>query len=111
LADLLQKVGHRVVRPTDAGVGLEGADDEVHFAFAVQHGLAVITKNPADFASLHEAAAPNHPGILGVYQDNDASRDLSDAEIVLTIANIETASQQGGDPIAGHFFILNEWRY
>jgi hypothetical protein len=111
LAELLQRAGHTVVRPTDAGIGLDGADDDVHFAFAIENDLTIITKNPADFYPLHEAVAPNHPGILGVYQDNDVSRDMSDAEIVRAIANVEATTQQGGDPIAGHFFVLNEWRY
>lgn len=111
LAYLLRKAGHRVVRPNDPGVGLDGADDADHFAFAAAHDLTVITKNPADFFPPHEATAPNHPGIFGVYQDNDVSRDMSDAEIVRAIANVEAAAQQGGEPIPGHFFVLNEWRY
>lgn len=110
LADLLQKAGHTVVRPTDAGVALDGVDDSVHFAFASENDLTLVTKNPADFRALHEAS-PNHAGILGIYQDNDVSRDMSDAEIVHAIANVEIAAAQGGDPIPGHFFVLNEWRY
>jgi hypothetical protein len=111
LATLLQQAGHRVVRPTDDDVGLEGADDDVHFAYAVANGLTIITKNPADFLPFHEQSKPNHPGIFGIYQDNDVSRDMSDAEIVRAIANVETAVQNGGDPIPGHFFVLNDWRY
>jgi hypothetical protein len=90
---------------------LEGADDHIHFSYAMENELTIITKNPADLCVLHQAAEPSHSGIFGVYQDNDASRDMSDAEIVRAIANVETAAEQGGDPITGHFFILNEWRY
>jgi len=111
LADLLQRAGHRVVRPTVAGVRLDGEDDDVHFAFATANDLTIIRKNPADYYPLHELAVPTHPGILGVYQDTDPSRDMSDAEIVGAIANIEAATQHGGDPIPGHFFVLNQWRY
>ncbi len=111
LADLLRKAGHWVVRPTDPNVGLDGADDADHFAFATANGLSIITKNPAHFYSFHEATAPDHAGILGVYQDNDAFRDMSDAEIVRAIANIELAAQQGGEALPGHFFVVNEWRY
>ena len=111
LADLLQKAGHRVVRPTDPGVGLDGANDADHFAFATANDLILITKNPADFYLLHEATEPNHAGIFGVYQDNDASRDMSDAEIMRALANVVAATQQGGEPIHGHFCVLNEWRY
>lgn len=111
LADLLQQAGHAVARPTDPDVGLDGEDDDVHFTYACEHNLTIVTKNPADFLPFHEASQPNHPGILGVYQDNDPSRDMSDAEIVRAIANLEAAMPQGGEPIAGHFHVLNEWRY
>ena len=43
LADLLRQAGHRVTRPTDDGVGLDGEDDPVHFGFAAAHGLTIIT--------------------------------------------------------------------
>jgi hypothetical protein len=110
LALLLAKAGHQVVRPTDASVDLEGEDDEVHFAFAAANQLTVITKNPADFEDLHNLNS-NHSGILVVYQDNDLLRDMSDAEIVKAIQNLESAAQLGGEPIPGKFHILNDWRY
>jgi hypothetical protein len=110
LTDLLQQAGHRVVRPTDAGINLDGEDDAIHFAFAQANNLTVLTKNPADFLELHPADH-QHAGILAVYQDNDATRDMSDAEIVKAIANLEGAAQSGGDPIPEHFHILNNWRY
>lgn len=110
LASLLQQAGHRVVRPTDAGIHLDGEDDAVHFAFARENNLTLLTKNPGDFLELHQAD-PRHSGILAIHQDNDATRDMSDAEIVKAIANLERAAQSGGDPIPGHFHILNNWRY
>ena len=108
LADLLRQAGHRVVRPVDAN--LEGEDDEAHFAFAATNDLAIITKNPSDFEDLHDLD-PAHSGILAVYQDNDASRDMSDAEVVKAISNLEAAERSGGEPIRGHFHSLNDWRY
>ena len=110
LADLLRQAGHRVARPTDEGVGLDGEDDQVHFGFAAAHGLAIITKNPADFKALHELDQ-RHSGILAVYQDNDPSRDMSNADIVRAIRNLEEAAQQGGPPIQREFHTLNDWRY
>jgi Domain of unknown function (DUF5615) len=110
LADLLQQAGHRVVRPTDEGVGLGGEDDDVHFEFAAAHDLTIITKNPADFQTLHDLDQ-RHSGILAVYQDNDISRDMSNADIVRAIRNLEEAIQQGGPQIQGEFQILNDWRY
>lgn len=73
-------------------------------------GLTLITKNPADFKELHERE-PRHAGILAVYQDNDPSRDMSNADIVRAIRNLEEAVQQGGPPIHGAFHVLNDWRY
>ncbi|HEY7310995.1 MAG TPA: DUF5615 family PIN-like protein [Gemmataceae bacterium] len=110
LADLLRQAGHEVVRPSDEGVELIGEDDDVHFDFAAAHGLTLITKNPADFKSLHDLD-PRHAGILAVYQDNDPSRDMSSADIVRAIQNLEEAAQQGGPSIHGEFHILNDWRY
>jgi Domain of unknown function (DUF5615) len=81
LATLLRRAGHRVARPTDVNVGLEGADDDEHFVYAAANGLTIITKNPSDFQQLHQLDA-NHSGILAVYQDNNPLRDMSDAEIV-----------------------------
>jgi hypothetical protein len=110
LTNLLHQGGHRVVRPTDPVVGLDGEEDDVHFALAVGQGLAIITKNPQDFLDLHNADR-NHYGILAVYQDNDSTRDMSDADIVKAIANLEHASRSGGDPIGGMFHNLNLWRF
>lgn len=110
LATLLRQAGHQVLRPTDNAVGLEGEHDHVHFAFAAAQGLAIITKNPADFKALHDLDQ-RHSGILAVYQDNDSSRDMSNADIVRAIRNLEEATQQGGPPIQGDFHTLNDWRY
>src|SRR5262245_26984351 len=110
LADLLRHAGHQVVRPADAGVDLDGADDDEHFAFAATNGLTSITKSASDLRALHDAD-PNHAGIFALYQDNDPSRDMSDAEIVKAIANLEHATTAGGEPIPGKFHSLNDWRY
>jgi hypothetical protein len=108
LATLLRQASHQVTRPADCG--LQGADDEDHFAYAVLNNLAIITKNPSDFKGLHDSD-PIHGGIFAIYQDNDPARDMSDAEIVKSLANVELASQNGGDTIENHFHVLNDWRY
>jgi hypothetical protein len=79
LTDLLRQAGHKVTRPAD--VNLEGEDDDVHFAFAAANDWTIITKNPSDFEQIHDFD-PHHAGILAVYQDNDPTRDMSDAEIL-----------------------------
>jgi predicted nuclease of predicted toxin-antitoxin system len=106
LALLLTQAGHTVVRPADAGTS--GEEDDVHLAYAVKHGLVLVTKDPDDFHALH-LLAPNHTGIFGVYQDNDVTRDMKAVDIVMAIERIEHAAQYGY-PIAGEFHNLNLWR-
>jgi hypothetical protein len=89
---------------------MEGEDDPVHLGFAAAHDLTIITKNPADFKALHDLD-PRHSGILAIYQDNDPSRDMSNADVVRAVRNLEEAVQQGGPPIRGEFHTLNDWRY
>jgi hypothetical protein len=104
LAALLRAAGHHVVIP--AAAGLTGRPDPAHLAYAAANNLVLLTKNPNDFKDLHDAGQ-FHTGIFGVYQDNDLSRDMSYAEIVRAIANLENA----GITIAGEFHVLNAWRY
>jgi hypothetical protein len=106
LVDLLRQAGNTVVRPRDAGI--MGQDDDVHLAYAVEHNLILVTKNPQDFRILH-AQVPNHHGIFAIHQDNDVSRDMSDAEIVAAVGKIE-ATVLHGYQIAREFHSLNDWR-
>jgi hypothetical protein len=106
LADLLRQAGHTVRRPREAGT--TGSKDDVHLQCAVQQGLILVTKNPADFQALHRLD-PTHHGIFAIYQDNDPSRDMTDAEIVAAIGRIE-ATVPHGYPIAQEFHSLNDWR-
>jgi hypothetical protein len=101
---LLAASGHRVVTPADAGT--TARSDDIHFQYAVANQLVILTKNPKDFWQFHQAGGP-HSGILAVYQDNDVTRDMSYAEIVKAIANLESA----GIAIGGEFHVLNAWRY
>jgi hypothetical protein len=50
---------------------------------------------------------PHHSGLLLVYQDNDPDRDMTHADIVRAIANLE----QAGITFAGACNVLNAWRY
>ena len=106
LARLLVQAGHWVVRPVD--VGNDGVDDPVHLTYAVQHGLILVTKDPDDFHAMHKQDQ-NHPGIFGIYQDNDRRRDMTRADIVAAIGRIEAAVLLGYS-IAGQFHVLNDWR-
>ena len=104
LVTLLRAAGHHIVTPAEAGI--TGRDDDVHFRYAAGQGLVLLTKNPADFLRLHTADT-NHAGILAVYQDNDPGRDMTRADIVRAITNMEAAGIQ----LPGHFHVLNAWRY
>jgi predicted nuclease of predicted toxin-antitoxin system len=95
---------YEVTVPAD--VGLTGARDEDHFAYAQAHGLIILTKNPDDFRALH-VASPAHSGVFAVCQDNDPTRDMTPEAIRNAIANIVAS----GIPIAAEFHILNHWRY
>jgi hypothetical protein len=104
LVSLLRAAGHQVTIPAD--VGTSSSDDAIHWRYARENHLTLMTKNPRDFKVLH-AQSRDHSGILAIYQDNDPERDMSYPEIVRAIANIENA----GIPISGEFHILNAWRY
>jgi predicted nuclease of predicted toxin-antitoxin system len=104
LVRLLENAGHQVTTPRQAET--TGKDDAAHFRYAIANGLILLTKNPDDFLELHQQSS-QHPGILLVYQDNDRDRDMSQADIVRAIANLEQAKVA----IAGSCHILNAWRY
>jgi hypothetical protein len=91
---------------TEVTPPLTGATDEVHFFHAQATKRVILTKNPADFSRLHQQFS-DHAGILAVYQDNDPSRDMSYADIVRDIANLE----QTGISISSEFWSLNAYQW
>ncbi len=93
LKQLLAEAGHDVEVP-------------VHFAHAKATGRAIITLNARDFKEMHDHA-PDHSGILIVYQDNDPTKDMSYSEIVQAIANLENTDVS----ITGGFWSLNAYRW
>lgn len=92
--------------PAEVEPPLTGADDEVHFAYVRRTGQVILTYNPADFLKLHQQF-PEHSGILAVYQDNDPSKDMTYADIVRAIANLEGI----GAAFPGHFWPLNAFQW
>jgi hypothetical protein len=100
----LEQAGHQVVTPTQAGT--TGQPDEIHFRFAAEHSLVLLTKNPDDFVDLHDKV-PAHSGLLVIYQDNNPDRDMNRAEIVAAITNLENANIS----LPGTVQVLNAWRY
>jgi hypothetical protein len=106
LRRLLLDAGHRVQIPAEANPPLTGADDDIHFAHARATQQAILTYNAADFLQLHRQH-PEHTGILAVYQDNDPTKDMTYADIVRAIANLEHT----GVHVAGGFWSLNSYQW
>lgn len=104
LVRLLEAAGHQITTPRLAAT--TGCVDEVHFRFALDNNLILLTKNPDDFLELHKKNA-HHPGILLIYQDNDPSRDMNNADIVRALGNLE----QAGVTFVDSCQVLNAWRY
>jgi hypothetical protein len=104
LVQRLEEAGHQVVTPALADT--TGRADEVHFRHAADSGLILVTKNPDDILAFHDTDA-KHAGILLIYQDNDPARDMSAADVVRAIANLESA----GISLPGTVQVLNAWRY
>jgi hypothetical protein len=104
LVRCLEQAGHQVVTPAQAQI--IGRADEVHFRYAADHGLVLLTKNPDDFLELHDKDS-KHAGILVVYQDNDPDRGMSHSDVGRAIANLENA----GVTLPSTVQVLNAWRY
>ena len=100
----LKKSGYKVVTPFDSH--LVGQPDSLHFAYASQNDLILLTKNPHDFEVLH-TLNPEHAGIIAVYQDNDPSKDMTASDIVEAIRNLIASKV----PVKGQFHVLNAWRW
>lgn len=99
----LRDAGHEVLIPIDAGT--YGVSDRLHIERAIVERRLLITHNCRDFAQLHRELI-RHPGIVGIYRDNDASRDMSYDEIVAALQRLE----ESGTPLENAFHVLNAWR-
>lgn len=107
LAALMQKAGHDVATPVDAG--LLGRADAVQLTYSIQESRVCLSRNFKDFEELHmllREAHGHHFGILVVRRENDPTRDLTPKGIVAAIRKLESA----GVPIANEYIILNQWR-
>jgi hypothetical protein len=107
LVTRLRRAAHRVVLPAD--VGRSGEWDLGHLLHAVQNNLVLVSRNHDDFRELHllvQATHGQHPGSPIVRADNDAHREMKDADIARAIGNLELA----GAPVANELHILNHWR-
>jgi hypothetical protein len=103
----LQRAGHTVVLPAE--VSHTGALDAQHFAQAIRHTAALLTRNYKDFIALHDlllTAGGNHSGLLLVYLENDPTRDMTPRSIAEAASRLEAAAV----PLVNHVYVLNHWR-
>ena len=107
LAAHLRLAGHRVRTPRTAGTA--GVSDREHLDYAARHGYTLLTKDPADFIELHnqwQTANRTHSGILLIYEDKEAGKNMSRAQIVAAIDNLIASSIR----ITNAIHVLNHWR-
>jgi hypothetical protein len=103
----LQSAGHRVETPRSAK--MIGRSDPDHLAYAAQHQLTLLTRNPADFLELHhdwQAQGRSHGGILLIYLDNIKGKDMGPHDVVRAISKLVAS----GLPIGNEIHTLNQWR-
>jgi hypothetical protein len=106
LRQMLLDAGHRVQTPADVQPPLSAQSDDRHFAHVRATRQIILTYNPVDFEQLHRIY-PDHAGILAVYQDNNPARDMTYADVVRAIANLERI----GVTLAGGFWSLNAYQW
>jgi len=107
LAQFLTNAGHHV--QTSRSAGTSGRQDREHLAYAAQHGLTLVTRNPKDFRNLHDdwqARGHTHSGSLLIYQDNIKGKDMGASDVVRAIGRLLAS----GVPIANEVHTLNQWR-
>ncbi|MCC3414042.1 MAG: DUF5615 family PIN-like protein [Microcoleus sp. PH2017_29_MFU_D_A] len=104
LVNLLQAAGHDVA--TVNTLNLMNHPDSVVLDAARKNERVLLTRNCDDFQELHQAN-PEHSGILAVYQDSEASKNMSYQAIVKAIDNLEIAEYD----LNNQFVVLNQWSY
>lgn len=104
LVRLLRDAGHEVATVNE--LGLQGHPDSDVLARAIVEDRVVLTRNVDDFRELHLADS-NHSGIAGIFFDSDPSKDLSHADVVRALDNLEAAQVE----IAGCVHSLNAWNW
>jgi predicted nuclease of predicted toxin-antitoxin system len=92
--------GHEIVST------LRGRVDAEVWDYAQETGAAVVTRNARDFKPLAEASG-SHSGLLVVYLENDARRDMSIVQIAEAIDQVAAAWKDGID---NHMLALNAFR-
>lgn len=110
-SDLLLRLagnqGHQLISPR--AVGLRGSRDAAHLAYAVRQGLPVLSGNTGDFEVLHDltlALRGQHLGILLVYGERDARRQMRAKHIAHALTQLERKQTQ----LVNALIALNQYR-
>jgi len=101
LTSRLAAAGHDVVPP------LRGEPDSRCWRHAQEQGATVVTMNVVDFVRLAEATE-GHSGLLLVYRENDPTRDMSAASVVVAVARVAESYREG---LHGTIAVLNQFRW
>lgn len=104
LVALLVAAGHDVETVSEAK--LAAHEDSAVLAYAHRTGRALLTRNCEDFRVLH-TAGHTHSGVLAVFQHPDRTKNMSYADIVRAVRNVESANVT----LEGEFIVLNRWNY
>lgn len=88
LINRLGRAGH------DALTLAKGLADEGVWSVAQQHGAAVLTMNASDFIALASSEGA-HAGLLVVFAEGDATRDMKPADIAEAIDRIDKRHPAG----------------
>ena len=107
LIRLAPKYGHEMVSPRK--VGLRGARDSTHFAYAVRARLPIVSGNTADFEALDDLARAlqgQHSGVLLVYSEGRGRVPFGAAHILRALTRLESR----GVPLANTLVVLNQVR-
>ncbi|MDZ4833119.1 MAG: DUF5615 family PIN-like protein [Candidatus Melainabacteria bacterium] len=103
----LRDAGHDVVTVSEAN--LRTVRDADVFAAAIADNRIVLTNNPGDFVTLHDARMEQHqthPGLFLVYNRNTPG-DMNYDQIVRAIANLEGTSVS----LENAYHSLNSYNY
>ena len=103
LVRLLRESGHDIETVTQAEMA--GSDDAAVLNYARQTKRVLLTRNGKDFLVLRQTDH-QHPGILIEHQEANSEKNMTYAQIVTAIKNIE----HSGWNLQGEFVSINAWR-
>ena len=110
-SDLLLRIagnqGHVVISPR--AVGLRGARDAAHLAYAARQQVPILSGNTGDFEALHDLTAAlrgHHFGILLVYGERDVRRQMKAKQIVHELTQVEAKQST----LINALLVLNHYR-